>query len=94
VSVDIKGLDRGAVLAALYNNSKPQGMGLLCFDPAPMSADEARGVLAQSDWVDYLKGRVIKVKLPEGAESFEEWLYDRDLGKGAAEKAVAALRAA
>jgi hypothetical protein len=35
-SIDLKGLNKAAVLAALYNASKPQGMGFLQYDPTPM----------------------------------------------------------
>lgn len=54
--MDISGIDKAALLAALYNNSKPFGMGFLHYDPTPMTVEEARGILA--DWpagsvVDY-----------------------------------------
>ena len=29
MSIDIKGANKASVLAALYNNSRPQGMGFL-----------------------------------------------------------------
>lgn len=45
---------------------------------------EAHEQLDGYDYADYVKGRVIKVKLPEGAESFSPHLYDRDNGDGAA----------
>jgi hypothetical protein len=88
--VSIKGLDKGAVLAALYNASKPQGMGFVYFDPTPMSAEQGNGLLAKGADFDYLQGRVMKVNLSK--DEFEEWLYDRDNGPGAAEKAIAPLR--
>ena len=34
--ISLVGLSKAAVLAALYNASKPQGMGFLQFNPKPM----------------------------------------------------------
>lgn len=89
--IEIIGLDKAMVLAALYNASKPQGMGFMQFDAKPMTVDEARNLLAGGTSFDYLKGRVMKVDLKRG--SFEEWGYDRDNGQGAAMRAVDAVRA-
>lgn len=89
--VDTKGLKKSAVLAALYNDSKPQGLGFSHFDPAPMTEEEAEDLLKTSTHFDYLKGRVMKVDLSND-DSFEEWLYDRDNGNGAAQRAINKLR--
>lgn len=89
--IDIKGLNKAEVLAALYNNSKPQGLGFLHFDPKEMKAAEAEEILKQTTYFDYLKGRVMKVDLSSD-DGFEEWLYDRDNGNGAAERAIDSLR--
>lgn len=79
------GLDRYEVLCALYNNSHPLGMGILHYTPGNLTVDEAKTLLTQSmGYADYVKGRVIKVKLPEGSVSFSPRLYDRDNGEGAA----------
>lgn len=43
--VDTRGLKKSAVLAALYSASKPQGLGFLHFDPAPMTEEEAEELL-------------------------------------------------
>lgn len=40
--INIADLDKAEVLAALYNASKPQGMGFMHYDPAPMGVEEAR----------------------------------------------------
>lgn len=42
-------------------------------------------------YFDYLYGRVMKVDLSSD-DGFEERLYDRDNGKGAAQKVIDALR--
>lgn len=88
--ISIRGLDKAAVLAALYNRSRPQGMGFLHYDPKPMTVEEARTILAQGVYFDYLKGRVLKVSLEK--DEFEERLYDRDNGAGAAASAVNEVR--
>lgn len=89
--VDTRGLRKAEVLAALYNNSKPLGLGFLQFDPKEMTVTEAEELLKQTTYFDYLKGRVMKVDLSSN-DSFEEWLYDRDNGNGAAQRAIDSLR--
>jgi hypothetical protein len=88
--IDIKGLNKGSVLAALYNNSKPQGMGFLHFNPSPMSEEEGNDLLKTRTYFDYLKGRVMKVDLSK--DEFDPRLYDRDLGQGTAERVINSLR--
>lgn len=82
------GLDRYEVLCALYNKSKPLGLGMLFFTPGQLSLVEAHEHLDGYDYADYVKGRVIKTKLPQDAESFDPRLYDRDNGEGAALEAL------
>ena len=88
-TIDISKMDKRAVLAALYNNSKPQGMGFLHFDPEPMTLEEAGEALKAQSYFDYYKGRVMKVDLSEDA--LRPWLYDRDNGPGAAARAIASM---
>lgn len=88
--VSIKGISKGKVLAALYNNSHPLGLGILQYDPKPMTEEEGENLLKQSTYFDYLKGRVMKVDLSDD-DAFNECLYDRDNGEGAAQKAVSAI---
>ena len=90
--VSTKGLRKSAVLAALYNASKPQGMGFLEFDPAPMTEKEAEELLKYGTYFDYLKGRIMKVDLKNDDE-FDERLYDRDNGLGAAQIVINHIRA-
>lgn len=100
-NVNISGLSKAAVLAALYNASKPQGMGFKQFDPTPMGEEEAQSLLVpgnslytgkeQDIYFDYLKGRVMKVDLTSDTE-FDQWGYDRDNGQGAAQRAIDNLR--
>jgi len=88
--VNIAGLNKADVLAALYNNSRPLGMGMLHFNPKDMTREEAQEILDKTTSFDYLKGRVMKVEL--GKDEFGPWLYDRDNGEGAAERAITPLR--
>jgi hypothetical protein len=92
MTIDIRTLDKAAVLAALYNHSKVQGMGFLHAKPGPMTVDEARSLLANGRVsFDYLYGRVMKVDL--SGDSFDPRVYDRDNGAGAAERVLSVLRA-
>jgi len=87
--IDLKGRDKADVLAKLYNASRPLGMGFLHFDPKPMTTKEARTILdGGQTYFDYLKGRVMKVDLSK--DTLDPWLYDRDNGQGAAERAICA----
>jgi hypothetical protein len=103
--IDISKLDKAEVLAALYNRSKAQGMGWINFDPAPMTATQARALLDDRERLavtlggtlgtyrfDYIQGRVMKVDL--GGDELDERLYDRDNGAGAAARALEPLIAA
>ena len=40
--ISLVGLDKAKILAALYNASRPLGMGFMQYDPAPMATEEAR----------------------------------------------------
>lgn len=87
MTINLKGR-KAAVLAALYNNSRPQGMGFLHYDPTDMTEAEAQALLDEGQtYFDYLKGRVMKVDL-SGDELTRTDLYNRDNGPGAAEQAA------
>lgn len=88
--ISIEGLNKAEVLAALYNASRPVGMGALRFMDADLSILDATRIIerGQLDF-DYLQGRVMKVDL--SSDEFDERLYDRDNGYGAAFDAVSAL---
>lgn len=88
--MDISNLDKAEVLAALYNNSQPLGMGFIHFTPEDMTKEEAAKLLTEQTSFDYLKGRVMKVDL-EGNE-LRTHLYNRDNGDGAAERVLATLK--
>lgn len=84
--VDISNKDKAEVLAALYNNSHPHGMGFLQYNPEPMTIEQAREILEQTTYFDYLAGRVMKIDLKN--DTVNTWGYNRDNGNGAAERAI------
>ena len=88
-TIDISGLNKADVLAALYNSSQVQGMGALQAEPGDMSVSEAESLLKEATHFDYLKGRIMKVDLSK--DELRTDLYDRDNGQGAAEHALAHL---
>ena len=90
--VNIKGLDKARVLKALYEHSHVQGLG--AFQAVHMGVPTLEyfaGLLEQGTYFDYLGGRVLKVEL--SGDEFDERLYDRDCGEGAAQRAVDSIRA-
>ena len=90
MNINIEGKSRAKVLAALYNNSKPLGMGILHWTPEPMTESQAQEMLDDKRdpvWFDYVNGRVMKIGF-QGNEVLRCDLYDRDLGKGAAERVI------
>ncbi len=87
--IPLAGLNKADVLAALYNASKPQGMGFMHYNPKPMTRGEAEALLEQTTYFDYLQGRVMKVDL--SGDALDPRLYDRDNGQGAAQKAIEAF---
>ena len=90
--VDIKGLDKARVLKALYDHSHVQGSGFLQAVPDwVVTVEHCAGLLAKHSYFDYLHGRVLKVDL--SGDEFDERLYDRDCGEGAAQRAVDSVRA-
>ena len=89
--VDIKGLDKARVLKSLYEHSHVQGLG--AFQAVHMGVPTLEyfaGLLEQGTYFDYLGGRVLKVEL--SGDEFDERLYDRDCGEGAAQRAVDSVR--
>lgn len=91
MSISLKKLDKAAVLAALYNASKPQGMGFLQYDPTPMTTEVAQELLdtTPGQRFDYLKGRVMKISL--SGDELHTGGYNRDNGDNAAENVIATL---
>lgn len=88
--MNIEGLDKAEVLAALWNASRQQGLSFLdtrgaC--GAIMGKEEAQGIIDDQGLnLDYVLGRVMKVDLRPTV--IDLMLYDRDNGKGAGERAI------
>ena len=91
-TVDISGIEKPALLAALYNASNQLGMGFMHQrGQTGMTNEQAASEIEnQGLSFDYLHGRVMKVDL-EGNEMYVR-LYDRDNGEGAAARVIDSLR--
>lgn len=88
--MNIKGIDKAAVLAALYNASRQQGMGFMNQrGQQQMTIEDARKELERESYFDYLHGRVMKISL--SGDDLDTRLYDRDNGQGAGERAISHL---
>jgi hypothetical protein len=87
--MNIKDKNKAAILAALYNNSKVQGMGWLQARPGKMKEEKAAELLKDQTYFDYLHGKVMKVDMSK--DELDPYLYDRDNGQGAAEAAISHL---
>jgi hypothetical protein len=93
-TLDISGLDKATLLAALWNNATAPPAWFKHSGPTPsfLSKTEAAQILATMGYdFDYLKGRILKLNL--SADEFHFWLYDRDNGSGMAKRVVDNLRA-
>lgn len=94
--IDISGIDKAELLAALFNGSQQQGMGFMqAAGGREMTVEQAREIISKHHepdrlYFDYLHGRVMKVGI--GGDVLKTWLYNRDLGNGAAERVVDGLR--
>ncbi len=98
-TVNIKGIEKHKVIQALYNASKPQGMGFLHFTPEDLADEESKeeveahtsdGRGQEKIYFDYLRGRIIKCEI--STDEIDPWGFDRDNGEGACERAIAPLR--
>ena len=97
MQIDITGLDTVEVLRALYNGTKPLGLGRMHDKPQGLTREEAAAELHRhtlsdgSAYFDYVYGRQLKVRL-NGDIIEDDRLYDRDAGQGACSRAIASLR--
>lgn len=88
--VNLGKLNKAQALAALFNNAKTQGMGVLHYNPNHvMTEAEAKAVLAEGPYVDYLEGRVIKIDFDKyGENQLDATQYNRDNGPFAAQNVL------
>ncbi len=89
-SVDISGLDKKSLLNALYQRAKPLGMGFLHYIPNEKLSDSDAEAILKGGYVDYLRGRVMKINL--SGNSVNTRGYNRDNGPNAAEDVIEKLR--
>ena len=96
--VNIENLPHAEILAALFNNSHPVGMGILAaiHGPRELSVEMAQEIIdergGKSIYFDYLFGRPLKVDLSNEQE-LDSRLYDRDNGgPGTAAHLIGELR--
>lgn len=91
--IDIRGINKPAILAALYNASHTAGMGFLApgTSRALSLADAAVELERQRFDPDYVRGRPIKTDLR--GDLLDPRLFDRDNGEGAALRALQPLLA-
>lgn len=93
--MDISGLDKAAVLAALYNRARPVGAGFFEYRFAPMTVEVAQQLLNSGQtYFDFLNGRGMKIDLSGelwGDDEVGVLSYNGYNGDNAAEKAVAEL---
>lgn len=100
--INIKDLDKAAVLAGLYNNSKVQGMGFFGQKSLgnkagkAMTVEDAKKEIEDLQtngrklYFDYLHGKVMKIDL--SGDELNPGMYDRDNGEGAAKAAIEQVR--
>ena len=89
--ISIKGLNKAEVLKSLYDHSHVQGYGFLQAVPDGfVTVSHCEELLERSTYFDYLYGKVLKVDL--SGDEFDERLYDRDCGLGAAQRAINDIR--
>ena len=89
MSIDLTKMNKAEVLAALYNRSHVQGLGFLQAEPGKMNVEEAEELLKETSYFDYLKGKVMKIRL--NSNTLTTWGYNRDCGERAAEGILSGL---
>ena len=76
---------------ALHNGTRPRGLGFLhAVQDLTIEQCEKEVAVGKNLYFDYFMGRPLKCDI--SGDEFEERGYDRDAGRGAAERAIAAIR--
>lgn len=90
--IDIKGIDKATLVAALFNNSKPRGLGFFSEKHnSEMTKESAQKYLDKGQtYFDYLEGRAMKIDV--SGNKMDPRQYDRDNGNGVANKVVESIR--
>jgi hypothetical protein len=101
--ISYEGLDEAVLIHGLYHGTGSLGLntptGIIDFvnGGARVTVEAVAADIAERNRdgqirIDYYRGRPLKVNLDTEAKTFEERLYDRDAGEGAAARVVAALQ--
>lgn len=104
--INIVGIDKAELLAALYNNSRPMGMGFLQARDGIMTKEEAQKAIEVGDDSSRMFGKREELgtrhlyfdylfgrplKIDISGDTVRPWGYDRDNGQGAVARIVAKL---
>lgn len=89
-AIDISNKDKAEVLAELYNNSHPMGMGIVQYDPTPMTVEIARKLLEREQFFSYLRGRPIHINFEDNIILVRG--YNNDNGQGLAQRVISSCR--
>ena len=85
--MDITGLSKPKILAALFNAAMPLGLGFMHYQQSHvMDEKEAEKLLETQTYFDYHEGRLMKVDMSK--DELRTDLYNRDNGENAAENAI------
>lgn len=80
--VNIEGLPKPRVLAALYNNSRAVGVGKYQYNPEhKMTYREAEKLLTNKSTYDLLFGRVMYITMEPDTTELDNTLYDKYLNE-------------
>ena len=92
MNINIKGLDKAKVLHALWHASHAQGRSFLNLPQGDFTLVMAEMAVKKNPrlYFDYVAGHVIKCDL--SGDEFNDTLFDRDCGEGAAARAIEKLR--
>lgn len=75
--VNIAGLDKAAVLFALWSATKTPGLGVLdMINPHKIDLEKCRAALKEDSYVDYLGGRPIHIDFK--GDEIDTTTYDKD----------------
>ena len=84
--VDIKGVDKVALLKVLWEMSSPASFFIMSGRTPPKWGETGDPIEAVKDYIDYFCGRMIKSDLT--GDSASPSMYDRDIGEGSFARAV------
>jgi hypothetical protein len=88
MEIDITGLDKGAVLRALFRHATAPGSGHFQYKETDTLSDaEIRDVL-ETGFADYIKGRYMKIRITPTTSVIDVERYNNVNGEHAAQDAI------